>query len=179
MAEHDRVKLGRSASWVSREVVYRSPLGFEIEASEHYEITRRRVYYEDIQLVTLHREWGVLYLVLTGVFGLAFIALVAFILSLSKDAWPAAIMMGIFGLPFVLAFLTRAIFGVDVITIFGRRSKARLRYLFFKSQAREMYDHICDTVRFEHARIAEKIAESQPPPRIERTTEEAPPAPPS
>ena len=58
-----------------------------------------------------------------------------------------AIFFGAFGLPALIAFLTRLLLGVDVVTVFGRRSKTNLRFALRKQRAREVYGTICAAVR--------------------------------
>jgi hypothetical protein len=177
----DRKRIGKWASAVAREAVYQTPEGIEVETNEHYEVTTRRVFFEDVQLVTYHREYGKLYLTLTGIFALGFTILVIFLANLPNQAWVIAIMMGIFGAPFVIAFLLRLIFGVDVVTVFGRRSKAAIRFKYRKKRARVIYGQICSAVSAAQRRREEEFAAAdaavaeQPP----VTGEEQPPMPPA
>lgn len=147
MTAPDRQLLGKWATALARVRIYQVPDGLEIETNEHFEVSNTRVFFDDVQLVTLHRERGTLYLALTGVFSFGFLALVAFLATLPNEAWVVGIVFGIMGLPFLIAFLTRAIWGIDVVTIFGRRSKASLRFRFRKQRAREVYGRICAAVR--------------------------------
>jgi uncharacterized integral membrane protein len=139
--------LGRSNTAASRTSVYQAADGFDVESREQYEVVQRRVLYDDILFVTYHREKGVLFLVLTGLYSLLFIAITLAILSVNVNNWPAALIIGAVALPGILAFLSRLLFGVDVITIFGRRSKAAMRFAFRKKHARNLYGQICAAVR--------------------------------
>ena len=163
MNGHNRTLLGKWSTLASRERVYQTPDALEVESSENYEIKVYRVFYDDVRVVTIHRYRGVLFLTLSGLFGAGLFALVAFILTRGNDAWPAAIPFSLMALPFAIAFLVRAIFGVDVITVFGRRSKATLRFRVKKQKARQVYGQICAIVRQAQRRAEPAPAEPAPP----------------
>lgn len=171
-----RTLIGKWTSTISRIRVYELPDSLEIESNEQFEVSKRRVFLDDVELVTYHRRRGVAYLVLTGLiatFGNFFILLGIFI---GGDAVaPLAIMGGIIGVPSTLAFLARLIWGLDIITVFGRRSKLALRFRLRKQKAREVYGHICAIVRDAQRRKAAEYAAEAPP----VATEEAPPLPPA
>ena len=147
MSTPPRVRLSRSSSIVGREAVFQLPDGLEVESMAFYDVTRRRVFFDDVLLVTYHREAGPIYLVSTAVIGLIFVAIAVAILAADTNFWPAALVFLIFGLPVLALFIIRLIFGLDVITVFGRRSKARLTFGMRKARAREVYGQICAAVR--------------------------------
>ena len=179
MSDADRKRIGKWASAVAREAVFQTPEGLEVETNEHYEVTTRRVFFEDVQLVTYHREYGTLYLTLTGIFALGFTVLVVFLANLPNEAWVMSIVFGMFGLPFLIAFLLRAIFGVDVVTVFGRRSKAAIRFRFRKKRARTVYGQICAAVRAAQRRREEEFAAEEVAAQPAVSAEEQPPMPPA
>lgn len=147
-----RKLLAKSRQAFSNQKVFQTAEGLEIESNEQYEIVERRVLFDDVQLVTIHREKGVAYLIVTALFSLFFLGLAILILSSNIDSWPAAVVFGTMGTPVFLAFLIRLFLGVDVITVFGRRSKAELRFALRKKRAREVYGTICAAVRSAHRR---------------------------
>lgn len=151
-ANAPRKRLMKSRTAFSHVTVYQTAEGLEIESNEQYEIVERRVLFDDVILVTLHRELGVAYLVVTGLFAAFFLGFGILVLSFNVDTWPAAVVLGIFGGPVFLAFLVRLFLGVDVVTVFGRRSKADLRFALRKKRAREVYGTICAAVRSAHRR---------------------------
>ena len=55
-----RERLGRRAGFSHREYVYRASDSFEIDEIEGYEVTRKRVFFDDVLLVTHHSfvPWG-------------------------------------------------------------------------------------------------------------------------
>jgi hypothetical protein len=175
-----RTLLGKWTTATSRMRVYESPDGLEIESNEQYEVTRRRVLFDDVQLVTLHRQRGEAYLIVTGLAAAFFDALIVWAFtSLGEDAGlPIAIMLAIPGLPLTILFLLRAIFGLDIVTVFGRRSKIAIRYRVRKERAREVFARVCDRVREVHATSAAEYAAEAAVPAATTTAEEAPPLPP-
>jgi hypothetical protein len=50
------------------------------------------------------------------------------------------------GTPSLIALTLRLIFRVDIVTIFGRRSKARMRFTLRKQRARDVFQHVIERV---------------------------------
>jgi hypothetical protein len=142
-----RKVLSRWRTAASRETVYQTADGLDVESNQQYEIVERRVLFDDVLLVTLHRYVGIAYPLVTGLFAAFFIGIGILILSINVDSWIAAAIFGAIGAPFLIALLLRVMFGVDVITVFGRRSKAILRFGLRKKRAREVYGQVCAAVR--------------------------------
>ena len=159
MIENSQRKLlGKSRAVGSRAAVYQVADGLEIEVNEQYDVVHKRVLFDDVMLVTIHRELGALYLFLTGIIAALFFGFAILILSLNPDAWPAAIGLGAFGGPAFVLFAIRFIRGLEVVTVFGRRSKAALHF-GSKRRAREVYGSICATVRQAHRHAAESSSQ--------------------
>lgn len=142
-----RKPIGKSVSFAGSEVVYQTPEGFEIYRTDHFKVEELRVFYDDVMFVTIHREMGVPFVIFTGLASLFFVALTVFFLVVDPNTWPVSVMFGIIGAPFTIAFLVRVTLKLDVITIFGRRSTARMRFRFRKQRAREVYGRVCAAVR--------------------------------
>ena len=149
-ANEPRQLIGKSHTLGARAAVYQVHDGLEIETSEQYDIVQRRVLFDDVLMVTIHREIGPIYLFITGSLAAFFLGIGMVILSVNIDAWPAALVFGVFGAPALLAFLIRLFLGVDVVTIFGRRSKANVRFSLRKKRAREVYGAVCAAIRAAH-----------------------------
>jgi len=176
MSADGRILIGRSTSLTGREAIWQIPDGLEIQSKENYEIARRRVLFEDIIFVTYHRQYGAAYLVLTGLTALFFITIsVAIIAGAGFESWPVTIPFMILGIPALVAFSLRLMFRLDVITVFGKRTKASIRFRLRKKRAREMYAHIVAAVRNAQAELAREIARVEPA----VVTEELPPMPPT
>ena len=131
----------------SRSTVYQSEDGLEIEVNEQYDVLQRRVLFDEVMLVTIHREKGGLFLLTTGTIAGTFFGLAILILVINFKAWPAALIFAAMGLPAFIPLVLRLILGVDVVTVFGKRSKAALRFAFRKRRAREVYGILCAAAR--------------------------------
>jgi len=171
----DRTLLGKWSGALTRVRIYQTPEGLDVETNEHFEVANTRVFYEDVQFITYHREYGALYLTLTGLFALGFMLLMGFLASLPREAWIVGVVFGVMGSPFLIAFMLRAAFGVDVITIFGRRSKAKLRYRFRKRHAREVYGKICSVVRNAQRNLTPPAPAESPAPQLPDSVLRPPP----
>jgi hypothetical protein len=156
----NRTLLGKFASLAARNAIYETPEGFVVETRAGYDVTERRVLYDDVLLVTMHRRYGVAYLVVTGLITLFFVVL-ALTTYRSVPEGAAAWIVAAFGLPSLISFLVRALFGVETITIFGRRSKAAIGFRFRKQRAREVYERICLLVRNAQQRVV-SVPEDRP-----------------
>jgi hypothetical protein len=143
-----RTLLRRSRTIVGSDATFLTPNGLEVDSTQNYEVVRRKVFFDDVYLVTLHRERGIAFLVVNGLFGAFFLGLAILLVAIDTDTWPVALPFLIVGLVFLVAFLIRLSMGRAVITVFGRRSKAVLRFgSFRKERAREVYGQICAAVR--------------------------------
>ena len=63
MTPRKRKLLGRNAGVMLREAVFETADAIESESREGYEVTRKRVLFEEVLLVTIHREMGALYVI--------------------------------------------------------------------------------------------------------------------
>lgn len=155
MKRANRTLLCRHRSLAGQDSVFLTPEGVDVDSAEHYEVIRRRVFFDDVRFVSIHKERGLAFLLTTGFFGTLFLAFGIFILSVDTDGWPVALPMLIMGgIPFA-AFLFRLTLGRSVVTVFGRRSKAVLRFGAFRRQrARDIYGQICAAVRRAQGRMA-------------------------
>ncbi|HET8798601.1 MAG TPA: hypothetical protein VFO89_12995 [Thermoanaerobaculia bacterium] len=158
-----RKRLSRWASISTREVAYQTVDGIEVDSSEQFELIRRRVLFEDVRLVTYHRQRGVLFPLLNGLFVLFCFAMAALVGSIGDDGWIGALVFIAIGMPSLIALVLRLIYGVDVITVFGRRSRVSIRFSFRKQRAREVYGTLCAAAR-NAQRVRETAPQEAPPP---------------
>jgi hypothetical protein len=144
----DRTLLNRSRTILGTDAAYLTADGIDIDSSQNYEVIRRRVFFDDVSLVTLHHERGFGFLLATAAFGTFFLAIGIFIVGINVDAWPAAIPFLLIGAPAFLSFLLRLAMGRSVVTVFGRRSRAVLRFGVFRAgKALTVYGQLCSAVR--------------------------------
>jgi hypothetical protein len=129
-----------SAHGLSERVrVYWTEKALEVDSSEGYEIRRRRVFFDEILLVTLHSKPGGALPWLP--FGLA--ALVG-LTSASMWSEPSVrdFLMWTAGGLFVAGVLVYFT-PLWIITVFGRRTRARVQYRLREKKARDLFARIC------------------------------------
>lgn len=151
MTARRRRKLGYFSDFASRYRVYETDSAIEVDELDNFEVTRKRVFFEDVLLVTIHQRVGVTGLVISSILGFMAIAVAAAIGG-KTGMWYAAV-----SAPLFLYALLRLLMKERIVTIFGRRSKAKMRFIFRKGKARAIFDHICASVRAAQERLGEEI----------------------
>lgn len=166
-----RIRLGRFAGLATRFAIYRTETALEIDERDNFEVQRRRVFFDDVLLITYHRKLGAAYLAAMAILTLLFAGIAIAFVSSGENI---AAVFGAFAVPFAALFFVRLILRVDVITVFGRRTKATLRYTFRKRFARETFDDLTARTRAAQDRLAEEIAAAMPAPPAEELPEMPP-----
>lgn len=170
-----RIYLGRDQSPAGYRNVFEIEGGLEVDENSFVEIERTRVYFDDVLGMTYHRQWGALFLVAMGLGVLFFGGIGA--LALAGDAEPGvAIVFALIALPFLAGFILRLILKVDVITVYGKRTMARLRFPIRKARAREIYQDLERKIRASQAKAAASQPKPPPPPVPDLPLPPAPPA---
>jgi hypothetical protein len=67
-------------------------------------------------------------------------------------------------LPALLALALRLALGLDVVTVYGRRTRAKLHFWLRKSRGRETFRLVCRLARERQQRVARERAKAAPPP---------------
>ena len=140
-----RTLLARSASVASRQRVYRIADGLEIDEAESFDVHRTRVFFEDVILITYRRYRGWAFLITVGVVAVLCVIMAWGIWLNSKMA--GLLVAGTTALPLFIVIALRAALGVDEVNVYGRRTRARMRFAFRKGRAREVMDEIIAAVR--------------------------------
>jgi hypothetical protein len=159
MTPAKRKLLGRNAGVMLRETVYETADAIESESHEGYEVTRKRVLFEEVLLVTIHREVGLPYIITMAVATVIF----AGIALLSMRTPAVAIPFAILALPFFIGFVIRLVLKLDYVSVFGRRSKAAMRFSLRKRRAREVYGRICSRALEVQRAMVERQTEDAAP----------------
>jgi hypothetical protein len=134
--------LGSANSLAERVRVYWTGRGLEVDSSEGYEIRRTRVFFDEVLLVTLHSKLGgaLPWLPL----GLAALVGISALLARSEPL-PSQILtwiaLGFFVIGAALFFTPQW-----VVTVFGRRTRARLQFRLRERKARDVFASICQAV---------------------------------
>lgn len=140
-----RFLIGKRNGISSRQRIYRTPDAIEIEEVEGYDVSRKRVFFDDVLLVTYHQFFGWAFLLgmgaLIGFFGLITVA------AAMGDLRAGLFMFLLWVLPFLVLFVLRLILRVDAVTVYGKRTKAQMYFWFRKRRARQLYQEICRFVR--------------------------------
>jgi hypothetical protein len=165
-----RIRIGRWNDPARRQIVYQTAEALEVDEIDHFEIARKRVFFDDVQLVTMHRQVGKGFVVAMAVFAVLF-GYIAIVLVAEK-AYEAAKWFGAFSVPFLVALFLRTLLKQDVITVYGRRSRAGMRFTFRKTYAQEKFEEICSLARDAQAGVAAQ----QPPPAAPPPEYPMPPA---
>jgi len=147
-----RIRLGTHASITSRSQIYLGAEGIEIDEHSGFASGQRtRVLFDEVQLVTLDRRRSKPGLWISA-FGIVFTVVCCLIVfSGVKDhgtEMTAAhgFTVLLLGTPFWLYLTIHLIFGADHVTIFGKRSTAKLSFNFRKARAREVFAIVRDRV---------------------------------
>jgi hypothetical protein len=150
-----RERLGRRSAFATREYVYRARDCFEIDEVEGYEITRKRVFFDDVVLVTRHsfRPWPVA--ILLGLIAALFGIMAAAFGSSDRIAGFSFFVLSMLSLLVIVVLLS---IGGDVITIQGKRTMARMYFLLRRNRAAEVYRLACRLARERQQRLAREIA---------------------
>lgn len=162
MAEFPRrAFVARRIGFSSVERIYRTRDGIEVDELEGYDVTRRRVLFDEVLLVTHHQEIGWVFVVamlmlltFTGFMSLAFAAI-----DPSAGLWTAFFLV----LPVVVLLLLRVILRVDVVTVHSRRARARIPFWFQKDRGREVFRLIARLAREHQDRVAQAQQAARPP----------------
>jgi hypothetical protein len=133
--------LGRYNNLVSRHAIYETDDALEIDEQDNFEIVRKRVFFEDVLLVTMHERTGILAIFVSVGFAALF-GLIAAIAS-GGTSWTFAAL----ALPLLTNGVLRIVRKETVITVFGRRSRARIRFPLRKARAHQLYGELCAHVR--------------------------------
>lgn len=126
--------------------VYRAHDALEVDEFEGIDVGRRRILLDEVLMVTRHRERGVAFVIITAALAVVFTGIAALV-SLGGDRTASLIVFAVFGLPFLVALIWRLAFGVDVVTVFGKRSKVALRFSPVAGRAPVVYGRLCRLVR--------------------------------
>lgn len=153
--------LGQAGDMAVRQRVYRSREYLEVEEIDGYDVVRKRVFFDDVLLVTYHQFLGWPFLLVMGGF-CAFFGLIALVVMVRAPLQGLTFGL-IFVTPFLIPLALRLILKVDAVTVYGKRSKARVHFSFRKARAREVYVQICRAVREHQERLTRELTRARTP----------------
>ena len=174
---YTRRYLGRVQTLAERVRTYWTDEALEVDRVDNYEIRRRRVFFDEILLVTLHTTRGFLVSILP-----LFLALLFAAMGLAASDAPDARNAFWLGAALFAAFAVgAALVPVWVVTVYGKRTRARMHFRLRQTRARQVYADICraaaDAQRALALRLSAEVPEPPPPPALPLSESELPPPP--
>jgi hypothetical protein len=137
--------LGSKGSLGGQTRVYRTPDGLEIDEAEDDRIFRKRLFWDEVLMVTLHHARDLPFAVF-ALIGVGFLALIS--LGVGAAALAAGIVMSLLTWVPLLAYtVVRLVQGDATVSVYGRRTVARLSFPLRKGRAREVYAEISAAAR--------------------------------
>lgn len=162
--QYARRYLGRAQTLSERVRTYWTDEALEVDRADNYEIRRRRVFFDEILLVTLHNTRGFL----ISVVPLCLALFCAVIALATRDEPDASLGFWIFAAVFVAFAVGAAATPVWVVTVYGKRTRARMHFRLRQAKARGVYAEIsraaADAQRALAQRLVDEIPEPPPPP---------------
>jgi hypothetical protein len=155
-----RTLIGTKSGTSSRVKVFLTPEAVEVEDVEGYDVTCRRVFFDEVLLVTYHRTYGWAFIVTMALLA-SFFGLIVLLTALNS-LYVALVLFSFMVLPFLVLIGLRLAYQLDVITVYGKRSRAQVQFWLRKRRAREVHQRICRLVREGQARLQREIAASAP-----------------
>lgn len=146
----------------------------EVEEDLTVDVIRRRIYLDDVLMVTHSRRFGWYFLVTMGVLSGTF-ALTSLGFLIESEIGAAAL-FALVSIGFIVPMVVRLITRVDVITIFGRRKQAEITFGMNKTLIKSHFEKIVNAVREQIEVTKARIEREKPPeplPEIGPTPEAA------
>jgi hypothetical protein len=154
-----RTLLGTESGIATRQRVYETDDGIIVESTDQYELSRKSVLFEDVVLITYHREIGWTYVLVLSAVAFVFLAIAGSAYASGAPLKVAGIIAAI-AAPILIAIAVRLVMKVDVVSVFGRRSRAAIHFSFRKQRARELYGRLCYRTR-QAQRVPEDVIQTQ------------------
>lgn len=158
--------LGSRGSLGGQTRVYRTPDGLEIDEAEDEKIFRKRLFWDEVLMVTLHHARDILFVVF-ALIGVGFLALMSLLIGFAfAEAKAGVVLSMLTWLPLLVYTIVRMVQGVPTVSVYGRRTMARLTFPLRGGRAREVYAEISAAARRRQdaARAATAKRTASPPP---------------
>lgn len=127
--------------------VYRTTEGIEIDDAEDDRIYRKRVFWDEVLMVTLHHGRDIPFVVF-ALIGIGFLALFSFVMGVVVASVTAGVVMSLLTwVPFLAYTVVRVVQGVPTVSVYGRRTMARLTFPLRPGRARAVYAEISSAAR--------------------------------
>ena len=135
--------------------VYRTPEGLEIDEAEDDRILRKRLFWDEVLLVTLHKAGDVPFIVI-AIAGIGTLALIVLGIGAALGTRTGVGLSLVTWVPLAVYTVLRMVRGVPTVSVYGRRTAARLPFPLRPERAREVFNEMSSAARRrqEAARIA-------------------------
>jgi hypothetical protein len=137
--DRPRILLGKLPNLGDREYVYRCDDALEVDQVDGYEVETKRVFFSDVELVTWHQRYSAAGLWIGGVSTV--VGLVLWLLMAMSDETAGWVGFWFFFLPNVPVLLW-FLWPYWYVTVFGRRTSARMRWHFRRQRSREVFEQL-------------------------------------
>lgn len=154
--QRQRTFVAKHTTMTSRLRVYALADAVEIE-ERVYSLQRRRVLFDEVQLITLHRRrrWPVITFLLLMTF--SFVAFAALFFS-EAETTAFSIFAG-FALLFLLFSAWYIALPAHVLTLTSRRNREEIQFGFREGRARQWFGQLQRSIREAQNRMAEEVAQ--------------------
>jgi hypothetical protein len=155
--------LGSRGNFGGQTRIYRTPDGLEIDEAEDEKIFRKRLFWDEVLMVTLHHARDVTF-VIFALIGSGFMALMSFVVG-AAELTAGIVMSALTWVPLLVYTGFRTVQGVPTVSVYGRRTLARLTFPLRRGRAREVYAEISAAARRRQdaARLATARRAAPPP----------------
>ncbi|MBA3939278.1 MAG: hypothetical protein H0X38_17655 [Planctomycetes bacterium] len=155
MTASPRRHLGNLISFGDRSSVFLCADRLEIDQFEGYDVETKRVFFNDVLLITRHNHYSRMGLWLTGISTAIGMLIWLFSLtSTSSVSWAAFFIGFLPNLPFLALFLIPYV----RVTVFGKRTKAAMSWHFRHARAAAVYAELVALVEQAQARERAELA---------------------
>ena len=153
--------LGSKGNLGGQTRVYRTTDGIEIDDAEDDRIFRKRVFWDEVLMVTLHRGRDIPFVVMALIL-LLLLALMSFALGAGIGVTTGVVTALLTCGPLLAYTVTRVVQGIPTVTVYGRRTMARLSFPLRPAKARTDYAEISAAAR--RRQDAARLAATRKPP---------------
>ena len=156
-----RTLLGSAVDLGNRQRVYETAEAVVVDEANGISGRRTRVFYDEVVLVTFHEYIGWALVIVMGC--LAFVGVGTTVLLAVGKLVGAAVAAGLMTLVLLGVMVARLVAKVQAITVYGRRSRARVTFWLRGRRARATFSRLCARVLHAQERPAAPPAPSPLP----------------
>jgi hypothetical protein len=146
VAASGREFLGRRRAFGEVHRAYLRGAALEVDTSDWYDLRRRRLQLDEVQRITLHREFRMAWLAVFLVMGLLFAALAALV-AMAPRAGTAWISFAFFAALALVGALWTLVFRSSVITVTSPRARVVIVHVARPRHSRDVFRLLAERTR--------------------------------